>query len=738
MLKRILNLSMLISLILPFLTGELARAALPAKAARQVWDVQRIDDIHKITEKMGDHAAVYDAAGTLHVAYGADHLYYATCTGVACTVQVVDDTDYVGLYASLALDSLGHPHIAYYDIGLMDSCNDEKVKYAAWDGSQWQIETVDRSCLGKYPSIALDGEGAPHISYFDETTDNLMLADRVDGSWNTYTPSWLPGFGFSGVPSSLLSDSQGRLHLAFIAGAAGGGGTVWYTRKVGDAWEPLVEVDSTTGSSRLAMVLDSSANPHLAYNNRHFDAGLDATVDRLRYARFDGSAWLAPEEVAGMEYLGWTTLLVGADGYPRLAYKVSGSVETISKTAAGWGVAVPISNTVGAERIYLGQPSASTLGMTFYTGGKLLVTGNTPPSSTWSTPTEIDATGYTGNHIAMVAGASGDLHVVYTDLAEKKLRYAHRLAGGAWQIETVLEAANKLLIRAADIDLDTNNRPQIVYQEYNEIDQRSALKYSYWSGSAWVSMGAVHQASHNGCAPSLELDGANTIYIAYNDCDYINDNLTLAIYNGTWQYQSVDPAADTSSASLVVDDDGHIYIGYVLSDYPNTKVRYARKEDTVDWVIEDAASANAISASLVLDSAGKPRIAYVVDVFPDYAAKLAYWDGQQWLQDTVAATTTWSQARLAIDGQDRLHLAYACEYYPCYAVKDGSAWTVTEPVDRPPADPDEDFGDTKYLAIGLNSEAMPVIVYDGELDLKAAELKDEMLLFMPMISNNLQ
>jgi len=735
--RRAINPFILISATLLFLSGEVVHAAFPVKtsqAVRQVWNIQRVDDVHRLTEKMGDHAAVYDSAGTLHVTYGSDHLYYARCVGTSCTVEVVDSTDFVGMYASLALDSHGHPHIAYYDTGLLDTCDDEKVKYAAWNGSQWRIDVVDQGCLGVYPSIAVDAQDAPHISYFDEVSDELRLADWENNSWHAYTPYWLPSFGFSGHPSSLLSDAQGRLHLAFIAGASGGGGTVWYTRKVEGGWEPLVQVDSQPGASRLAMVLDSAGAPHLAYNHSHFDSGLNDTVSKVRYKRFDGSAWLAHEEVASMEYLGWISLLVGTDGYPRLVYKADGAVAAVRKTSAGWGTPAAIPNTDGTERMYLGQASATTLGMSFYSGGKLHNVRKGPESSDlWTVPIEIDSTGHTGSHIAMAASQTGDLHVVYTDWREKELRYAHRPAGGAWQIETVLETGDNLLIRAADIDLDTNGRPNIVYQEYNESDQRSALKYLFWSGSVWGNMGAVHEPTHNGCMPSLELDGSNTIYIAYNDCDYVHDNLMLAIWDGTWHYQTVDPAQDTSSASLVVNDLGYFYISYTLLDYPNSKVRFARKEGSVNWTNEDVAIGTMTNTSLVLDSAGRPRIAYVVTAGMDYISKLSYWDGQQWLVDTVAETMYWSESRLAIDEQDRLHLAYACQYRPCYALKDGSEWAVTDPVDRPPADPDEDFGTTRSLAIGLGTKAMPVIVYEGELDLKAAELEEELLVFLPLV-----
>jgi hypothetical protein len=733
---RIFRMIVLVSISLLFIFDTVS-AGHPVTAPRdayQVWDIQRVDDVHMLTEYMGDHAAVYDAAGTLHVAYGVDHLYYARCVGVSCTIEVVDDTDYVGKYASLALDSHGYPHIAYYDTGMMDFCNDEKVRYAAWDGSQWHIDLVDEGCLGNYPSIALDAQDVPHISYFNESSDDMMLADWDGDAWHTYTPYWLPGFGYSGYPSSLLSDSQGRLHLAFIAGAVGGGGTLWYTRKIGDAWEPLVELDTLPGATRLSMVLDGNGNPHLAYYHHHYDDGLSLYVSKLRYIRFDGSAWLGMEEITDMDYLAWTSVLVGTDGYPRIAYRVNGAAALIGKTAAGWGTPAAIPGTDNVERMYLGQAASDTLGLTFFSRGNLFNVTNAPPSLVWSAPSEIDKTGYTAEHIAMAASPAGDLHVVYTDYYEKQLRYAHRPAGGAWQIETLLEAGDDLLIRATDIDLDNSGRPNIVYQEYNEIDQRSALEYLFWTGSAWGSMEDVHQPLHNGCTPSLDLDGSNTIYIAFNDCDYIHENLMLAIYDGTWSYQTIDPDGDTTNPSLYVDEQGFYYVSYAFYGYPGSKVRFASKQGGMNWTIEDVADGSPSNTSLVLDSTGKPRIAYVVEENYDYLARLAAWDGQQWLVDTLTSTLYWSQASLAIDAEDRLHYAFVCQYHLCYAVKDGDTWTITDPVDRHPADPDEDFGMTKNLAIGLSSAGLPVIVYQGELDLKAAWLAEQELMFLPVLT----
>ena len=69
------------------------------------------------------------------------------------------------------MDASGDPHIGYYD------WDNEELKYAAWDGSDWAIEMVDSAGdVGEYSSLALDALGNPHISYYDYTNENLKYA----------------------------------------------------------------------------------------------------------------------------------------------------------------------------------------------------------------------------------------------------------------------------------------------------------------------------------------------------------------------------------------------------------------------------------------------------------------------------------------------------------------------------------------------------------------------------------
>ena len=113
-------------------------AAEPCAPTAGNWTVER-PDAPKDFGAQGSRTMALDAAGQAHVVYGGDHLYYAWYDGVLWHRETVDPAMGVGVYASLALDASGHPHISYYD-----DTNDD-VKYAHFDGLAWQIQVIDPS-----------------------------------------------------------------------------------------------------------------------------------------------------------------------------------------------------------------------------------------------------------------------------------------------------------------------------------------------------------------------------------------------------------------------------------------------------------------------------------------------------------------------------------------------------------------------------------------------------------------
>ncbi len=63
----------------------------------------------------------------------------------------------------------GNPWIAYGD--------QRSVKVAVWDGTAWSTSTVatrGNNALGHIVSLALDGDGKPHVAYSEITSDRPL------------------------------------------------------------------------------------------------------------------------------------------------------------------------------------------------------------------------------------------------------------------------------------------------------------------------------------------------------------------------------------------------------------------------------------------------------------------------------------------------------------------------------------------------------------------------------------
>src|SRR3989304_3484256 len=78
--------------------------------------------------------------------------------------------------------SVGKAHISYYN-----NTNDD-LRYATNASGTWVTTTVDSSGdVGWHTSIALDTAGKAHISYLDYTNGDLKYATNASGTWITTT-----------------------------------------------------------------------------------------------------------------------------------------------------------------------------------------------------------------------------------------------------------------------------------------------------------------------------------------------------------------------------------------------------------------------------------------------------------------------------------------------------------------------------------------------------------------------
>tara|TARA_B100000767_G_C19752391_1_gene531364 strand:+ start:22 stop:2322 length:2301 start_codon:yes stop_codon:yes gene_type:complete len=257
-----------------------------------------------------DSSIIVDDQGDIHISYvsNSHSLHYAYYDGVAWTTNVVDNSERVGGYSSLAVGDDGSIHISYHD----KENND--LKYAIHDGSGWTTQTIDDAVggAGTYTSLAIDSLGNVHISYRASGIHCLKHAmyDQSTESWSVSIVT----MDNSGEYSSLAIDSNDRLHISWYKNA---GIDLKYAVYESGSWitSTVDEVGRVGQHSSLAV--DSNGIPHISY--------YDDSNSNLKYATLNGSTWTQLTIDSGEDNVGThSQIITDSSGNPHIVYFATG------------------------------------------------------------------------------------------------------------------------------------------------------------------------------------------------------------------------------------------------------------------------------------------------------------------------------------------------------------------------------------------------------------------------------
>lgn len=184
---------------------------------------------------------------------------------------------------ALALGPSGSPGLAYYnDV-------DRDLIFAHLAGGSWTLEAAaEEGDVGKYSSLAFDGEGRPAITFFHQTgggEGEIVFTVKTGGEWVSETVGQLGAFSEPNARrnSSLTFDSQGRAHVAFSDTEG-----VWYGVRGESGWDVQQIVTAGLPLGQLvSLAVDDNDRPHIAIYEVTRQTPLDGVV---AYLTTDGSA----------------------------------------------------------------------------------------------------------------------------------------------------------------------------------------------------------------------------------------------------------------------------------------------------------------------------------------------------------------------------------------------------------------------------------------------------------------
>ncbi len=325
---------------------------------------------------------------------------------------------------------------------------------------KWVVVTVDSAGVtGKYASLVLDSSGHPHLSYYNETTEDLKYAYHDGTSWSFATPD---GTGNAGRGSSIALDSSEYPHISYQ------GGTTFlkYAYKDGSGWHETT-ADSNP-CSYTSIAIDSSDHPHIAFYR--------TDTQDLGYTYYNGSTWSAYNVETDGTVGQYPSIVLDGSDYPHVSYaKYLGAPDNYNilryafKDAGGWHLSTADSGTdrgyYTSIVLYGGDPfishndaSYNDLIFTTYDGG-------------WSS-VAVDTTDSVGTFTSIAVDSAGNPHISYYQATALNLKYAF-YDGAGWQLRTIDSAGD--VGQFTSLALDSEGYPHITYYDATNGD----LKYAY-------------------------------------------------------------------------------------------------------------------------------------------------------------------------------------------------------------------------------------------------------------------
>jgi streptogramin lyase len=620
-----------------FLISILFFISFLANAAWAGWTREPVETLTKFSR-----SSIAYHNSEIWIAYGDSRLYLAHYNG-SWQTETVDQAGDVGSYPSLAVDADGHPHISYCDQ------SNGRLKYAFYNGTSWAIETVDSGekdeDVGWWSSLVLDSSGKPHISYYFE--GNLRYAYKGSAEWQIQT---VDGDDYNGKYTSIALDSEGKPHISYW-----GEEDLRYARHDGSAWH--TETVEIPGSGEAgwdtSIAVDDNGHPHISSSK---------TAGELWYATHNGSEWVF-ENICQALIDRSTTIKLDSAGHPHICHGKSYAWHD----GSSWTVEdFPPQHWSDDSSMTLDGGDNPHISFYFVNSGVSQYTlyYTKKDGSGWQeTPTVIDTHEPPAAYVSMALGPDNYSHMVWSD-EHNTIKYA-AYNGSLWQTETLMTGSGS----QPDIAVDSDGHPHISY------NSGATTLYTWHDGSSWQTQTLFNQYVPEYWQTAICVDTNDNPRIVYNDN---LDNLIYEWFDGSWHNHIVDTGAHIPRMAL--NSAGKPHIIYVK--YDNGYNLYYSFYDGSNWHSQAVVAGVYVESNMhghfdiALDSRGLPHLSYIKNC----GLRYTWYDGTAWHTEIIDTEQYryFETPSISIDTNDHPHITYyeISDSNLKYAWHDGSSWNI--------------------------------------------------------------
>jgi hypothetical protein len=138
-----------------------------------------------------------------------------------------------------------------------------ELVHGLFSGGSWTFTPVTSAGTPLENSIALDSSGFPHIAFYEQSGKRLLHATSAAGAWATDVVDQGAGLDLGRYNSIAINPSTGRIHVAYYDATHQ---DLRYARKdSGRAWVlRLIDLTGDVGSYT-GIGVDTAGNAHITY-----------------------------------------------------------------------------------------------------------------------------------------------------------------------------------------------------------------------------------------------------------------------------------------------------------------------------------------------------------------------------------------------------------------------------------------------------------------------------------------